>query len=65
VKLCILRYSLVRRIGKFTVFVELFVVFGYEAYGREAGAVLIWVFKRYCHIRSERVFLYNQVERGE
>jgi hypothetical protein len=41
VKLCILRYSLVRRIGKFIVFVELFVVFGYEEYGREAGAVLI------------------------
>jgi hypothetical protein len=40
--------SLVRRIGKFTVFVELFVVFGYEAYGCEAGVVLIRVFKKNC-----------------
>jgi hypothetical protein len=39
-------------------------VFGYEAYGREAEAVLICVFKRYCDFRSERVFLYTQVEGG-
>jgi hypothetical protein len=40
-------------------------VFGYKAYGREAGAVLICVFKRYCDFRSERVFLYNQEVEGE